>query len=39
MTASGMEEGAVDSWERLAELVKNDPAESPPVAALPRSSS
>jgi uncharacterized protein YndB with AHSA1/START domain len=39
MTASGMEEGAVDSWERLAELVKNDPAESRRVAALPRSSS
>lgn len=26
MTASGMEAGAVDSWDRLAELVENDPA-------------
>jgi uncharacterized protein YndB with AHSA1/START domain len=37
MMASGMEEGAVDSWERLAELVENDPAQSPGVAALRRS--
>ena len=26
MLASGMEEGAVDSWERLAKLVEHDPA-------------
>ena len=38
MITSGMEEGAVDSWERLAELVENDPAQSAGVAALPRSS-
>jgi uncharacterized protein YndB with AHSA1/START domain len=38
MTASGMEEGTVDTWERLAELVENDPAQSPGVAGLPRSS-
>jgi uncharacterized protein YndB with AHSA1/START domain len=36
MIASRMEEGAVDSWERLAELVENDPAEGPGVAAVPR---
>jgi uncharacterized protein YndB with AHSA1/START domain len=36
MTASGMEDGAVESWERLAELVENDPARGPGVAASPR---
>jgi uncharacterized protein YndB with AHSA1/START domain len=36
MTASGMEDGAVESWERLAELVENDPAQGPGVAPLPR---
>jgi uncharacterized protein YndB with AHSA1/START domain len=39
MIASGMEEGAVDTWERLAELVESDPAQSLGVGALPRSSS
>lgn len=35
MIASGMEVGAVESWERLAELVENEPAQGPAVAASP----
>ncbi len=37
MIASGMESGAVETWERLAELVESDPGKGPGVAALARS--